>query len=371
MKEFRVISKTADCQARTGILRTPHGDVRTPFFMPVATKAAVKTLSAVELEQIGFEIILSNTYHLIEKPSLEALGYFGGLHRFMGWQGSILTDSGGYQVFSLHKLVKIEEEGVTFRSLIDGRQIVATPEAVLDWQSVIGSDIAMVLDVCTPYGIDKDQTKKALETTVNWAYRSRRYWKEEDRLIFGIVQGGFFPDLRVEAARRIVELDFDGYAAGGLSVGEPRELLLEMSALVAENLPEDRPRYLMGLGDPITVLDAITQGYDMFDSALPTRIARGGAFFTADGTYNIRNSRFELDDVPLEEGCGCFTCRHYSRGYIRHTYLSDETLALRLLTYHNLFFMQQLINKTREAIERGKLLPMVEEFSDRFKNAKE
>lgn len=370
MNKFEISSRAKDCHARTGIIKTPHGIVHTPFFMPVATKAAVKTLSVDELEKIGFEIILSNTYHLIEKPGLEALKLFGGLHRFMSWERSILSDSGGYQVFSLHKMVRIEEEGIRFRSLIDGREIAATPESVLQWQHHIGSDMVMVLDVCTPYGISREKAREAMEITTRWAERSKRVWQEKDRMIFGIVQGSFYPELREEAAKRIVELDFDGYAAGGLSVGEPRDVLLEMAEIVASQLPEDRPRYLMGLGDPVTVLECIALGYDMFDSALPTRIARGGAFFTANGAFNIRNSRFEHDDAPLEEGCKCLACKHYSRAYIRHTYLSDETLALRLLTYHNLFFMQNLIKKARKAIEEGYFLQLVSDFKEGFNYAK-
>lgn len=364
MAEFFII-EAKDSAARAGRIRLPHGEVLTPFYMPVATKAAVKTLSPHELVEIGYEIILSNTYHLVEKPGLDELEKFGGLHRYMSWNRPILTDSGGYQVFSLHKLVKVDEEGVNFRSLIDGRLIKATPETVLGWQEVIDSDIAMVLDVCTPFGIEKYEAEKALTLTENWARRSIDYWHSRDsrgRKIFGIVQGNFYADLRKKAAHYLAELDFDGYAVGGLSVGEPKELMFEMSAVVASNLPESKPRYFMGLGDPPSIVMAVAQGYDMFDSALATRIARGGSFYTHRGSRNIRNKSFKGKEEPLETNCGCYACSNFAAGYIRHLYLSEETLALRLLTYHNLYFMKKLMEKIRTAIISGSFSKFAGEF---------
>lgn len=366
MQEFFIIeAKDNLTAARAGKIRLPHGEVLTPFYMPVATKAAVKTLSPHELIEIGYEIILSNTYHLVEKPGLDELEKFGGLHRYMSWNRPILTDSGGYQVFSLHKLVKINEEGVIFRSLIDGRLIKATPEAVLDWQTVIGSDIAMVLDVCTPFDIDKSKAEEALKLTENWARRSIVFWRSKDtqgRKIFGIVQGNFYADLRKRAAQYLAELDFDGYAVGGLSVGEPKEIMFEMSAIVVSDLPEAKPRYFMGLGDPPSIVRAVAQGYDMFDSALATRIARGGSFYTYYGSKNIRNKVYKGKEESLDVNCGCYTCTNFAVGYIRHLYLSEETLALRLLTYHNLYFMKKLMERIRQAIVSGRFSEFAGEF---------
>jgi queuine tRNA-ribosyltransferase len=370
MKEsiFRVNKKDSHTNARTGVLRLPHGEVRTPVFMPVATKGTVKTLLPQEVEALGYEMILSNTYHIFEKPGLKEIEKFGGLHSYIGWKRPILTDSGGYQVFSLGKHSKVLEDGVEFRSLIDGKKIIATPESVLEWQLKLGSDIAMVLDVCTPFGISYEETRTALEITLQWAERSIKYWKgiHTDNLIFGIVQGGFYEELRRKAAREMAGLDFDGYAAGGLSVGEPKEVMYTMSEAVALELPEEKPRYFMGLGDPVSILTAISQGYDMFDSALPTRIARGGSFLTEEGSRNIRNSIFKGSRSPLSENCSCTACKNFTSGFIRHLYLSEETLALRLLTIHNLNFMKELIEKARNKIEEGGFLDYLNEFREKF-----
>lgn len=362
---FEIKHIDRETRARVGVLKLPHGEVTTPFYMPVATKGAVKTLMPSEVSQIGYEIILSNTYHLIEKPGLEEIASFGGLHSYIGWQKPILTDSGGYQVFSLHKMVKVESEGVLFKSLIDGRNIKATPEAVLDWQKILNSDISMVLDVCTPYGIDKNRATEALEITEQWAKRSLKHWKKyenEERLLFGIVQGNFFADLRKRAAENLSEMDFDGYAAGGLSVGEPKELMFEMSEIVVSNLPENKPRYLMGLGDLPSILKAIAQGYDLFDSALNTRISRGGAFYTRKGLQNIRLSKFKGSKEPFEPLCKCFVCNSFTIGFIRHLYLSEETLALRLLTYHNLYFINEVLKEARQAIIEKRYKSFLENF---------
>lgn len=366
---FSILKKDKYTRARIGILRLKHGEVKTPLYMPVATKGAVKTLLPQEVETIGFEMILSNTYHLIEKPGLEEIAFFGGINNYIGWKKPVLTDSGGYQVFSLHKHVHIEETGVTFRSLIDGKKIKATPEEVIEWQDIIGSDIAMVLDVCTPYGIKKESAEKALKITEIWAKRSIEFWSNsyrEGRMLFGIVQGNFFKDLRIQATENLINLNFPGYAVGGLSVGEPKELMFEISDLVAQRLPEEKPRYFMGLGDPPSILIAIAQGYDMFDSALATRIARGGSFFTKIGPRNIRNSQLKMSSEKLDSDCSCLACENFTAGYIRHLYLSEETLALRLLTYHNLFFINKIIEEARHAIERGKYSQFLANFLDQY-----
>jgi queuine tRNA-ribosyltransferase len=371
---FVVEAKDRSTNARAGKMFLPHGLVKTPFYMPVATKGAVKTLSPHELEEIGYEIILSNTYHLLEKPGLKEIEEFGGLHRYMAWHRPILTDSGGYQVFSLHKMVKVELQGVKFRSLIDGKLIEATPEAVLDWQEIIGSDISMVLDVCTPYGISRERAIEALKITEAWAKRSILHWKQKERggrRIFGIVQGNFFSDLRQEAAKNLSALDFDGFAVGGLSVGEPKEVMFEMSKIVASMLPDSKPRYFMGLGDPPSIVQAVAQGYDMFDSALATRIARGGSFYTKTGAKNIRNHAFKGKEEPLENECTCYTCKNFAAGYIRHLYLSEETLALRLLTYHNLYFMHRLMDNIRRSILDGVFANFAADFLNSYRENSE
>lgn len=366
---FEVQAVDKETAARAGLIKTAHGSAKTPLYMPVATKGAVKTLSPFEVKELGYEVILSNTYHLIEKPGVEEIASFGGLHEYMSWNSSILTDSGGYQVFSLHRTVKIEDDGVVFRSLIDGKKVKLTPETVIDYQSLLRSDISMVLDVCTPFGISKDEARKALEITESWAKRSHEHWqktKKEGRLLFGIVQGNFFSDLRERAVKNMVEIDFEGYAVGGLSVGEPKEVMFEISGIVVEHLPKHKPRYFMGLGDPPSILKAIAQGYDMFDSALSTRIARGGSFYTFKGPKNIRNAEFKAKKKPLDESCDCIVCRNFSLGYIRHLYLSEETLALRLLTYHNLYFMKKLLEKARSAIEEGRYKEFLKNFLDNY-----
>lgn len=363
---FALIHKDKSSRARLGKLETLHGEIETPCFMPVATKGAVKTLTSDEVSKLGYQIILANTYHLLERPGVDLIEAHSGLHSFMAWDGAILTDSGGYQVHSLSRLTKVYEEGVSFRSLIDGKEVFLSPELVLQWQKRLSSDISMVLDVCLPYGVDKKKSKEAYELTLRWALRSRQVEMKEGQQVFGIVQGNFYKDHRRDSAIRTVEIGFDGYAIGGLSVGEPEELMWEMAEVVIENLPEDAPRYMMGVGDPIGVLKGISLGIDMFDSALPTRIARGGVAFTRSGKLNIRNSKYVDDNLPLEEGCECFVCSKYSRAYIRHLYLSDETLALRLLTYHNLFFMMMLLREVKKAIKERRLSAFMKEFQEGF-----
>lgn len=342
-----------------GELKTAHGVVETPLFMPVASKAAVKTLTPDEVKEIGFRGVLSNTYHLYLKPGHELIERLGGLHKFMSWDGMILTDSGGYQVFSLSKIFDITDDGIDFASHIDGSRHFLTPEDVVDIQSALGSDIAMVLDECPPYPADKDRVRLMMNRTLNWAKRSIKHFSTmdngngSDMLLYGITQGGMFGDLRKESAEKTVDIGFPGYGIGGLSVGEPRELMLELLAETLEHLPEDAPRYLMGLGDPEGIAEAISMGVDMFDSALPTRIARNGTAFIAGGRLNILNADLATDDRPLDPGCGCYTCRNFSRAYLRHTYATRETLALRLLTWHNLCFVKGVIEKAKKEIRES------------------
>jgi queuine tRNA-ribosyltransferase len=354
---FEVTQRAAHGRGRIGRLTTPHGVIETPVFMPVGSKAAVRTMSPEELTQAGASMILSNAYHLYLQPGMETLKAMGGLHRFMHWDGPILTDSGGYQVFSLSHRLKMDADGVRFKSPIDGSDHYLTPAGVIDIQDVIGSDIAMVLDECPPYPADRDKVLSANRRTLDWAKlcldRHRQLVEAgSPQSLFGIVQGGVYPDLRAESAAGLVELDFPGYGIGGLSVGEPRDLMLEALAATVEHLPEDKPRYLMGVGDPEGITRAIALGVDMFDCVMPTRIARNGTAFTQAGRLNILNAKNTRDPGPLDEGCGCYTCSNYSRAYVKHLYKTGETLALRLLTWHNLYFVFRLIERVKEDIRR-------------------
>jgi queuine tRNA-ribosyltransferase len=354
--DFKVTAAAANSRARIGRLTTSHGEIETPVFMPVGSKAAVRTLTPDELKDTGATMILSNAYHLYLRPGVEVLKGFGGLHDFMRWDGPILTDSGGYQVFSLSHILKIDDDGVRFKSPIDGSSHFLSPEDVIDIQAAIGSDIAMVLDECPPYPADRNHVKSANKRTLDWARRSKhhfhtcKYESDAGQALFGIVQGGIFPDLRRESAQAITELDFPGYGIGGLSVGEPREAMWEALDAALEHLPEDKPRYFMGLGDPEGLEKAIRAGVDMFDCVMPTRIARNGTAFTAEGRLNILNAKNTADKGPLDEGCGCYTCRNFSRAYIKHLYKTGETLALRLMTCHNLYFVFNMIERVKEEI---------------------
>lgn len=353
---FEVTASAPNSRARIGRLTTPHGEVETPVFMPVGSKAAVRTLTPDEVKATGATMILSNAYHLYLRPGVDVLKTFGGLHEFMGWDGPILTDSGGYQVFSLSHILKIDDDGVRFKSPIDGSSHFLSPEDVIDIQRAIGSDIAMVLDECPPYPADRDHVKSANARTLDWARRSLQRSRGLDRgtkpgqALFGIVQGGIYPDLRRESAQAITELDFPGYGIGGLSVGEPREPMWEALDAALEHLPADKPRYFMGLGDPEGLEKAIHAGVDMFDCVMPTRIARNGTAFTKEGRLNILNAKNTADKGPLDEGCGCYTCRNFSRAFIKHLYKTGETLALRLMTCHNLYFVFNMIERVKEDI---------------------
>jgi queuine tRNA-ribosyltransferase len=345
-----------DGAARTGVLRTAHGEVSTPAFMPVGTKASVKTLHPDEVRDLGARILLGNTYHLHFRPGDEVIAKLGGLHGFMGWDGPILTDSGGYQVFSLRDtLVGVDDGGVTFRSVYDGTPIRFTPESVARIQLNLGSDIAMCLDVCPPAGVSAEDLGEAVRLTTHWARRQRAAPRAAGQLVFGITQGASDPDFRRRSIDEITALDFDGYALGGLSVGEPRDLMFETTAWGAELLPAEKPRYFMGIGDPEGILEVIARGVDMFDCVLPTRTARTGSALTWEGRLNLRNARFARDPAPLDTSCACPACSRFSRAYIRHLVNQEELLGLRLLTLHNLYFVLDVTAQARAAIGRNQL----------------
>ncbi|MFZ5816272.1 MAG: tRNA guanosine(34) transglycosylase Tgt [Bacillota bacterium] len=351
---LELLKTDPDSGARRGRLHTPHGVVETPVFMPVGTQASVKTLNPEEVRELGAQIILSNTYHLYLRPGHELVREAGGLHRFMNWGGAILTDSGGFQVFSLSDLRKITEEGVQFRSHIDGSAHFLSPEKAIEIENALGADIIMAFDECTPWPCDHDYAKRSLERTTRWAKRCKEaHRRPESQALFGIVQGSTFADLRRQSAREIVDLDFPGYAIGGLSVGEPKELMAEMLEVTVPLLPVEKPRYLMGVGSPEDLVEGVWRGIDMFDCVLPTRIARHGTVFVPDGKLTVRNAEFARDFRPIQEGCDCYACRHYSRAYIRHLLKAEEMLGLRLCSIHNLRFLVRLMEEVRAAIEQG------------------
>jgi len=339
--------------ARAGELVTAHGVIPTPVFMPVGSQATVKTLTPDEIKALGARLILSNTYHLYLRPGVEVIKKLGGLHRFMGWDGAILTDSGGYQVFSLSALSKVTDEGVTFRSHIDGSPHFITPEMVVDLQEELGSDVAMVLDEPSASDAPLSQVRQAMERTHRWAERSLVSHKRANQQLFAIVQGGFSPELRRQSAEFLASLDFPGYALGGLSLGEPKELTWETARQMLQYLPKDKPRYLMGVGSPEDVVEAVGLGIDMMDCVLPTRVARNGALFTRKGRINIDNAVFRAVESPIESGCDCYTCAHFSPAYVSHLFRAQELLAYRLTTIHNLRFMVRLMDDIRKAILDG------------------
>ncbi len=367
---FTVTSHTIDSRARTGILETSRGSVQTPVFMPVGTLATVKSLTPEDLLDMGAQIILSNTYHLYLRPGCDVIQQFSGLHRFMNWGRLILTDSGGFQVFSLARLSKITEEGVTFQSHIDGSSHLLTPEKSVEIQLCLNSDIIMCLDQCIQYPSDYEDTKKALELTTRWGERCKGYWEkhvENHNALFGIVQGGMYKDLRKQSAEQLREIGFEGYAVGGLSVGEPKDLMLEMADETLSVLSDTKPRYVMGMGTPEDLVNLVDLGADMFDCVLPTRNARNGQLFTEDGVINICNARFKTDTNPIDSSCGCYTCSNYSRAYIRHLYMARELLAYRLNTIHNLSYYIRLMENIREAIEKNQF----DEFKKDFYNKRQ
>lgn len=358
---FDVKTKCRNTLARTGVLHTPHKDVKTPVFMPVGTQATVKTMTPEELKSVGAEIILSNTYHLYLRPGHDIVRDTGGLHSFMNWDGGVLTDSGGFQVFSLCSLRKIREEGVTFHSHIDGSRHLFTPESVMEIEMALGADIAMCLDECTAYPCSFEDAKRSADMSTRWAERCRRAHNRPDQALFPIVQGGMYPELRQAMARDLVSMDFPGYAIGGLSVGEPKDLMYEVLEHTVPELPEDRPRYLMGVGSPDCLLEGVARGIDMFDCVLPTRIARNGTVFTKDGRIIVRDAIYARDMRPIDDECDCYACQHYSRAYIRHLLKANEILGVRLTSIHNVRFLIRLMEQIRKSIDEGFFKEFLEE----------
>lgn len=364
---FELLARCPHTRARRGRLTTPHGVVETPVFMPVGTQATVKTMAPWELEELDARLILANTYHLHLRPGDDLVAEAGGLHSFMRWPRAILTDSGGFQVFSLNDLRKVTDEGVAFRSHIDGRPLFFTPESVMAIENRLGADIIMAFDECPPYPAERSYIETSLKRTLDWAKRCRAaHRRPDEQALFGIVQGGVFADLRQVAARELIDLDLPGYAIGGLSVGEPKPLMHEMLDVTVPLLPEDRPRYLMGVGTPEDLLEGVERGVDMFDCVLPTRIARNGTVLTRRGKLVVRNARYARDFRPLDEDCRCRVCQTFTRAYIRHLLKADEVLGIRLTTWHNVHFLLTLMAEVRHAIESGRFLEYKREFYEMY-----
>ena len=380
---FELLRQDALSKARRGRLTTDHGVIETPAFMPVGTQGSVKAVSPRELRELKAQIILGNTYHLFVRPGIEVIRHFGGLHRFMSWDGPILTDSGGYQIFSLAKLRKITEEGVAFQNHLDGTPTFISPEIAMEIQAALGSDVAMVLDECPPWPCEYDYAARSLERTTRWAKRCKEISgtgfrrpatselstirNPQSQMVFGIVQGGTFEELRRSSAQALAAMEFDGYAVGGVSVGEPEVEMMHAVEWSEPHLPKNKPRYAMGLGTPPQLLELIARGMDMFDCVLPTRLARNGTAFTACGTLNLKNAEFALDKRPIEEGCECSTCREFTRGYIRHLIKAEEILGLRLISLHNLHFYLDLMRRARSAIASGGFEGLRKEFVANYK----
>ena len=362
MFEYELIKEDKDTGARAGVFHTPHGDIQTPVFMPVGTQATVKTMTPEELKECNAQIILSNTYHLYLRPGHELVKEAGGLHSFMNWDRPILTDSGGFQVFSLGDLRKIKEEGVEFRSHIDGSKHLFTPESVMEIENALGADIIMAFDECAPYPASFDYVQKSSDRTFRWLQRCKDAHNREDQALFGIIQGGMYKELREKSARDITSIDLPGYAIGGLSVGEPAEKMYEMLDYTTPLMPKNKPRYLMGVGAPENLVEGVLRGIDMFDCVLPTRIGRNGTVFTKEGKLVIRNAEYARDFRPMEEGCQCYACRNYSRAYIRHLIKTGEVLGIRLTTMHNIHFLTNLMAELRQAILEDRVLEFKEQF---------
>jgi len=364
---YEFIKQCKQSGARLGRVHTPHGIIETPTFMPVGTQATVKTMSPEELKQMETQIILSNTYHLFLRPGHEIVKKAGGLHKFMNWDRPILTDSGGFQVFSLSDRRKITEEGVEFRSHLSGEKLFLSPEKAMEIQNALGPDIMMAFDECPPYPATYEYVKQSTERTSRWAERCiAAHERKHDQALFGIVQGGMFEDLRVQSAKDLTSMDFPGYAIGGLSVGESKDLMYEVLDYTVPHLPFDKPRYLMGVGSPDALLEGSIRGIDMFDCVLPTRIARNGTTMTSSGRLVIKNAKYAEDFGPLDPKCSCYTCKNYSRAYIRHLLKADETFGIRLTTYHNLHFLTQLMKDVRQAIMDDSLLDFRDQFFEQY-----
>ena len=364
---YELIHQDAKTRARRGWITTPHGTIETPVFMPVGTQATVKAMKPEDVAATGAEIILGNTYHLYLRPGEDIIREAGGLHQFMNWHKPILTDSGGFQVFSLGKFRKITEEGVKFKSYIDGSSHMMMPETSIDIQNALGSDIIMAFDECVEYGAEKPYVERSLERTTRWLKRCKEHHKNtENQSLFGIMQGGMFKDLRRISAEQIVELDLPGYAIGGLSVGEPKDLMLEVLDDCVDYLPKDRPRYLMGVGTVDYLFEGVERGVDMFDCVLPTRLARHGMAMTSHGDVNIKNSKHQRDFSTLDPECGCYVCRNYSRAYLRHLFKSNEILSSMLLSEHNIYFLVNMMKGIRKAIEEDRFSEFKKEFYEKY-----
>lgn len=365
--KYELIKTCKQTGARLGRLHTPHGVIETPIFMPVGTQATVKAMTPGELKEIGSQIILSNTYHLYMRPGHDLIERAGGLHKFMNWDKPILTDSGGFQVFSLGPLRKIKEEGVEFRSHLDGSKHFLSPEKATEIQNVLGSDIIMAFDECAPYPADRQYVKNSLERTTRWLERCKAAHKyPEKQALFGIVQGGMYKDLREQSAKEITAIDLPGYAIGGLSVGEPKDMMYEVLDYTVPLLPEDKPRYLMGVGSPDDLLEGVLRGIDMFDCVLPTRIARNGTAMTSQGKVVVRNASYAEDFTSLDPECDCYTCKNYTKAYLRHLIKCNEILGARLLTIHNLRFLLKMMENVREAIKEDRLLDYKKDFFEKY-----
>lgn len=367
-KEFylEILHVDQHCGARYGLLHTPHGIVEVPMFMPVGTLATVKTLSPEEVKELGAGVILANTYHLSLRPGADIVAQAGGLHRFMNYDGPILTDSGGFQVFSLAKNRKISEEGVHFRNHLNGDKLFFSPESVIEIQEKLGADIIMSFDECMPYPVDYQYAKDSVERTLRWAKRGLEVKKREDQALFGIVQGSDFPELRKYCASELVKMDFPGYSIGGTSIGEPKDVFLKMVDMTVPYLPHDKPRYLMGVGSIDYLLEGVERGVDMFDCVLPTRIARHGAAMTSTGRVNIRDAKYKDDFSPLDLECDCPACKNYTKAYLRHLYVSGEAFGARLLSYHNLRFLVRMMEEARQAIKEDRFLEFKRETLAKF-----
>ncbi|ERT63323.1 tRNA guanosine(34) transglycosylase Tgt [Peptoniphilus sp. BV3AC2] len=367
MLEYKLIKKSKDTKARVGEIKTNHGIIKTPVFMPVGTRATVKTMTPEEVKDLGAQIILSNTYHLFLRPGPEIIEKAGGLHKFMNWHGPILTDSGGFQVFSLSANRKITEEGVTFRSHIDGSKQFLSPEVSIDVQNSLGSDIIMAFDECAPYPATYEYIEHSMNRTTRWAKRCKDHHKNTDnQALFGIVQGGMYKDLRKKSAENLVAMDFPGYAVGGLSVGEPKDIMVDILDYTTDFLPEDKPRYLMGVGTPDYLFEAVEHGIDMADCVLPTRIARNGTAMTSVGRVIAKNGKYKEDFTSLDENCDCYTCKNYTKAYIRHLFNVNEILAYRLLSIHNIYFLTKLMENIRNAILEDRFLEYKKEFYESY-----
>ena len=366
---FTVIAQDPACAARLGKIGTPHGEVLTPVFMPVGTQGTVKTLTPEQVAGLGAQIILGNTYHLYLRPGHRLIQQLGGLHRFMNWHGPILTDSGGFQIYSLGALRTITEEGAHFQSHIDGSRHFLSPESAVEIQEALGSDIMMCLDECLSYPAERDEIEKSLARTARWALRCKESRRREGSALFGIVQGGVYPDLRQRSVESLSEIGFDGYALGGLSVGEPKEKMLESLAAAAPLLPSSRPRYLMGVGTPEDLVEGVYRGIDMFDCVMPTRSARNGLLFTNGQKVVIKNARYREDGSPIDSTCDCYTCRNYSRAYLRHLYVAGEILAMVLNTIHNLRYYLRLMERIRDAVRDGRYSDFRRRFLEEQKAA--